>query len=60
LIDLHVLICSFDHHDVESWATAQLNQAPIIFSEDFHSGSILDGVRVINFFAPDCDLKVWV
>ncbi len=47
------------YYDAQLWATAHLNQVPIIFSEDFNSGSVLDGVRFVNPFAPDFDLKAW-
>jgi predicted nucleic acid-binding protein len=46
--------------DTQVWAAARLNQVPVIFSEDFNSGSALEGVRFINPFAPDFDLNVWL
>ena len=48
------------YYDAQVWAAARLNQAPVIFSEDFSSGSVLEGVRFINPFAPDFDLNIWV
>jgi len=41
------------------WATARLNQVPVIFSEDFASNSVLEGVRFVNPFAPDFSLEDW-
>lgn len=45
--------------DAQIWATARLNQIPIIFSEDFNSGSTLEGIRFINPFAADFSLFDW-
>lgn len=36
--------------DAQIWATARLNQIPIILSEDFASGSTMEGVRFVNPF----------
>lgn len=53
-----------DHHlaywDAQLWATARLNQVPVIFSEDFASGSVLKGVRFVNPFRSDFDLRAWI
>jgi len=45
--------------DAQLWATARLNQVPVIFSENFNPGSILDGVRFVNPFAPDFSVQTW-
>lgn len=42
------------------WATARLNQASTIFSEDFSAGSVLDGVRFVNPFVDDFVVADWV
>lgn len=47
------------YYDAQIWATARLNQVPIIFSEDFHPGT-LDGVRIVNPFAGDFPLETWL
>jgi len=31
-----------------SWATARLNQIPLIYSEDFKSNTIIEGIRFMN------------
>jgi len=53
-----------DHHlsywDAQLWATARLNQIPVIFSEDFASGSVLTGVRFVDPFQAGFDLRAWV
>lgn len=45
--------------DAQIWATARLNQIPVVFSEDFNAGVVLEGVRFINPFAADFDLAAW-
>ena len=45
--------------DAQLWATARLNQIPIIFSEDFNSGSSLEGVRFVNPFVPGFAVDDW-
>jgi predicted nucleic acid-binding protein len=46
--------------DAQIWASALLNQVPIILSEDFNSGAVLEGVRFLNPFADDFDLDAWL
>jgi predicted nucleic acid-binding protein len=46
--------------DAQLWATAKLNQIPIILSEDFNIGQSLEGVRFVNPFAPDFSIERWV
>jgi predicted nucleic acid-binding protein len=43
--------------DAQIWATARLNQIPVIFSEDFSAGAALEGVRIVNPFAADFVLE---
>ncbi len=51
---------SLSYFDAQIWATARLNQVPIIFSEDFASNTMLEGVSFINPFAPAFSLESWV
>jgi len=51
----HVL----SYYDAQIWATALLNQVPVIFSEDFNSGATLEGVRLVNPFAAQFKLADW-
>ena len=46
--------------DAQLWATARLNQIPVIFSEDFAGGSVLKGVRFVDPFESGFDLRGWV
>lgn len=48
------------YFDAQIWATAKLNQVPIIFSEDFNTGAILDGVRFVNPLAADFSVEQWL
>ena len=56
--------CVRDHklsyYDAQVWATARLNQVPVIFSEDFRDGSILEGVRFVNPFSSKFLLEKWL
>jgi len=50
----------FNFWDAQIWATARLNQASLIFSEDFPTGAVIEGVKFINPFAEDFRLRDWV
>lgn len=45
--------------DAQIWATARLNQVPVVFSEDFATGSAIEGVRFVNPFEPSFDIGAW-
>ena len=47
------------YYDAQIWATARLNQVPVIFSEDFQDGQLLEGVRFINPLASKFNLEEW-
>jgi len=36
--------------DAQVWATALLNQVPVVLSEDFQDGLIVEGIRFLNPF----------
>ncbi len=46
--------------DAQIWAAARLNQIPVIFSEDFSNGSVIEGIRMVNPFAKGFQLRDWV
>lgn len=50
----------FSFWDAQIWATARLNQIPVVFSEDFNVGQITEGVRFVNPFAEDFQLESWL
>lgn len=39
-----------NYWDAQVWATARLNQIPIVLSEDFQDGIVIEGVRFVNPF----------
>jgi predicted nucleic acid-binding protein len=48
------------YFDSQLWACAKLNQIPVIFSEDFQDGQILEGIRFVNPFTETFDLEKWI
>jgi predicted nucleic acid-binding protein len=50
----------FEFWDAQIWATARLNQTPILFNEDFNSGSTIEGVRFVNPFAENFQIQEWL
>jgi predicted nucleic acid-binding protein len=50
---------SLAYYDAQIWATARLNQIPLIFSEDFQDGQTLEGVRFVNPFSAQFELRDW-
>ncbi|GAB4504132.1 MAG: PIN domain nuclease [Anaerolineales bacterium] len=51
---------SLAYYDAQLWACAKLNDVPLIFSEDFSDGQILEGVRFVNPFAETFELEKWL
>jgi predicted nucleic acid-binding protein len=50
----------FNFWDAQIWAVARLNQIDVVFSEDFNTGSVIEGVRFVNPFAEDFMLAEWL
>lgn len=50
----------FSFWDAQVWAAARLNQIPIIFSEDFSSGAVIEGIRFVNPFSEGFQLEKWI
>jgi len=46
--------------DAQIWATAKLNQIPLVFSEDFSDGQVVEGVQFVNPFAPGFHVEDWL
>lgn len=46
--------------DAQIWATARLNQIALVFSEDFGSAQVTEGVRFVNPFAADFEIGQWL
>jgi predicted nucleic acid-binding protein len=49
----------FSFWDAQIWAVARLNQIAIVFSEDFSTDSVIEGVRFVNPFASDFQIADW-
>ncbi len=47
------------YYAAQVWATARLNQVPVIFSEDYSPYMTLEAVRFINPCASDFVLENW-
>ena len=49
----------FSLWDAQIWAAARLSQTPVVLSEDFEAGSVVEGVRFVNPFAQNFRLDDW-
>jgi predicted nucleic acid-binding protein len=47
------------YYDAQIWATARLNQVPIVFSEDFQDLLTLETVTFINPFSAEFNIEDW-
>ena len=45
------------YYDAQVWAAAKLGQIPVLLSEDFDSGAVLEGVTFLNPFIPEFDVS---
>jgi predicted nucleic acid-binding protein len=50
----------FSFYDSQIWASALINEIPIIFSEDFSDGQITEGIRFVSPFADTFELEMWI
>jgi predicted nucleic acid-binding protein len=46
----------FSFWDAQIWAAARLNHIPVVLSEDFNSGAVIEGVRFVDPFEQDFEL----
>lgn len=53
-----VVAHGFSYWDAQIWATARLNQIPMVLSEDFAHGRRIEGVRFFNPFVPGVELPL--
>jgi predicted nucleic acid-binding protein len=42
--------------DAQIWAAARLHRIPVVLSEDFNPGAVIEGVRFVDPFAGDFEL----
>jgi predicted nucleic acid-binding protein len=46
--------------DAQIWASAKMNQIPVVFSEDFGPRVIIEGVRFVNPFETNFKIETWL
>ena len=51
---------SFSFYDAQIWSSAMINDVPVVFSEDFQDGQVIEGVRFVNPFAETFKLEKWL
>lgn len=51
---------SLSFYDAQIWACALSNDVPVIFSEDFQDGQVLDGITFVNPFTKNFKLEKWI
>ncbi len=48
------------YYDAQIWACAHLNQIPVVLSDDFSDGQIIEGIRFVNPFLESFQLEKWI
>lgn len=51
---------SLSFYDAQIWACALSNDVPVIFSEDFQDGQVIEGIRFVNPFVEKFELEKWI
>lgn len=51
---------SLSFYDGQIWASAFINDVPVVFSEDFSDGRTIEGVRFANPFTKGFQLEKWM
>ena len=51
---------SISFYNAQIWASALINDIPLVFSEDFQDGQVLEGVRFVNPFTETFQLEKWL
>ena len=46
------------YYDAQIWATARLNQVPVVFSEDSRDRTTLEDVPFVNPFTPEILIEI--
>ena len=50
----------FNFWDAQIWAAARLNQIYVVFSEDFNTGSVIEGISFVNPLSADFRFGEWI
>lgn len=53
-----VVTYDLPYWDALIWACAKLNDVPVVLSEDFNTGALIEGVRFLNPIPPSFDLDL--
>jgi len=51
---------SLSFYDAQIWACAFANEVPVVFSEDFQDGHVIEGIRFVNPFIENFELEKWI
>jgi predicted nucleic acid-binding protein len=51
---------SLSFYDAQIWACALSNDVPVIFSEDFQEGRVIEGISFVNPFTQTFELEKWI
>lgn len=51
---------SLSFYDAQIWSCALTNNIPLVFSEDFQDGQVIEGIRFVNPFAEKFELEKWI
>lgn len=50
----------FSYWDAQIWATAKIHGIDAVFTEDLNTGSVIEGVAVLNPLLETFDVKAWL
>lgn len=51
---------SLSFYDAQIWACAMVNDVPVVFSEAFQDGQVIEGIRFVNPFVENFELEKWI
>ena len=51
---------SLSFYDDQIWACAMVDDVPVVLSEDFQDGQVIEGIRFVNPFAEGFELEPWI
>jgi len=46
--------------DAQIWASARMNQVPVVLSEDFGERTTIEGIHFVNPFGSDFNIDAWL
>lgn len=54
-----VLLYQMAYWDTQIWASARMNQIRVVFSEDFGTEMVIEGLRFVNPFDSNFNMEAW-